>query len=70
MKKIIIEITDEQHEQMKSYLEKCFNSSVAEETMDDYSLKLQTSIFGSTLDIEMYGKMELGDVTWRIEEKN
>jgi hypothetical protein len=36
--------------------------------MDDYSLKLQTSIFGSTLEIEMYGKIELGDVTWKIED--
>jgi hypothetical protein len=68
MKKIIIEITDEQHEIMKAYLEKCFNTSIAEETMDDYSLKLQTSIFGSTLDVEMYGKIELGDVKWKIDD--
>jgi hypothetical protein len=68
MKKIIIEITDEQHEKMNAYLEKCFNTSISEETMDDYSLKLQTSIFGSTLDLEMYGKIELGDVTWKIED--
>ena len=70
MKKIIIEITDEQHEQMKTYLEKCFNTSITEETMDGYCLKLQNSIFGSTLDIEMYGKMELGEVNWRIDDKD
>ena len=68
MKRIIIEISDDQHEQMKAYLEKCFNTSISEETMDDYSLKLQTSIFGSTLDVEMYGKVELGDVKWKIED--
>jgi hypothetical protein len=68
MKKIIIEISDTQHQQLKDYLEKCFHSSIAEETMDDYSLKLSTSIFGSTLDVEMYGKLELGDVNWKIED--
>ena len=68
MKKIIIEISDKQHQQLKDYLENCFNSSIAEETMDDYSLKLTTSFLGSTLDVEMYGKLELGDVNWRIED--
>jgi hypothetical protein len=68
MKKIIIEISDEQHEKIKIYLEKCFNTSISEETMDDYSLKLQTSIFGSTLDVEMHGKIELGDVKWKIDD--
>ena len=32
--------------------------------MDDYTIKVQTSI----LEIEMYGKMELGDVKWKIED--
>lgn len=68
MKKIVVEISDEQHEKMMTYLGKCFNTSISEETMDDYSLKLQTSIFGSTLDVEMYGKIELGYVTWKIED--
>lgn len=69
MKKIIIEISDSQHEQMRSFLEKCFSTSLDEECMgmDDYILKLQRSIFGSTLDVEMYGKVELGDVNWHIE---
>jgi hypothetical protein len=67
MKKIIIEISDSQHEEMKNFLEKCFKASISEECMDDYTLKLQTSIFGSTLDIEMYGKVELGDVKWSID---
>lgn len=68
MKKIIIEISDKQHQQLKDFLEKCFNTSLIEETMDDYSLKLTTSFLGSTLDVEMYGKLELGDVNWRIED--
>jgi hypothetical protein len=68
MKKIIIEISETQHQQLKDYLEKCFNSSIAEESMDDYSLKLTTSFLGSTLDVEMYGKIELGDITWKIED--
>jgi hypothetical protein len=69
MKKIIIEISDSQHEEMKSFLEKCFSTSASEDCMgmDDYNLKLQTGILGSTLDVELYGKVELGDVNWHIE---
>lgn len=70
MKKIIIEISDVQHEEMKAFLEKCFSSSLEEESMgmDDYTIKVRTSILGSTLEVEMYGKMELGDVKWKIED--
>jgi len=69
MKKIIIEISDSQYEEMQAFLSKCFETSIAEECigMDSYFLKLEKSIFGSTLDIEMYGSAELGDVNWRIE---
>ena len=69
MKKIIIEISDSQHEEMKIFLEKCFSTSASEDCMgmDDYTLKLQTGILGSTLDVELYGKVELGDVNWHIE---
>jgi hypothetical protein len=67
MKKIIIEISDNQHEEMKAFLEKCFSSSIQEECMDDYSIKLSVSAFGSELEVEMYGKVELGDVKWCIE---
>ena len=70
MKKIVIEISDAQHKEMKAFLEKCFSSSLEEECMgmDDYTIKVQTSILGSTLEVEMYGKMELGDVKWKIED--
>lgn len=36
--------------------------------MDDYTIKVQTGILVSTLEVEMYGKMELGDVKWKIED--
>ena len=69
MKKIIIEISDSQHQEMQAFISKCFDVSVAEECigMDSYFLILEKSIFGSTLDIKMYGIAELGDVNWRIE---
>lgn len=67
MKRIIIEISDSQHEEMKTFLEKCFSSSIQEECMDDYSLKLSVSPLGSELEVAMYGKVELGDVNWKIE---
>jgi hypothetical protein len=68
MKKIIIEISDSQHEEMRSFLEKCFSTSIQEESMDDYSLKLSVSPLGSELEVEMYGKIELGHVNWKIEK--
>jgi hypothetical protein len=67
MKKIIIEISDSQHEGMKAFLEKCFSTSIQEECMDDYSIKLSVSAFGSELEVAMYGKVDLGDVKWCIE---
>lgn len=67
MKKIIIEISDKQHEEMKEYLEKCLSASITEETMTDYTIKLNISNFGNELAIEMYGIKELGDVNWKVE---
>jgi hypothetical protein len=54
---------------MQAFLSKCFDTSLAEESlgMDCYSLILEKSIFGSTLDIKMYGSAELGNVNWRNE---
>ena len=67
MKRIIIEISDSQHEEMKTYLEKCFSSSIQEECgFDGYKIKLDVSPLGSELSIEMYGKVYLGDVKWSI----
>lgn len=68
MKKIIIEISDSQHEEMKSYLENCFSSSVQEECcFADYTIKLNVSFLGNELSVEMYGVKELGDVNWKVE---
>ena len=45
MKKIIIEISDNQHEEMKAFLEKRFSSSVQEEScFADYTIKLNVSV--------------------------
>lgn len=68
MKKLIIEISDSQHEEMKAYLEKCFSTSVEEECcFADYTIKLNVSFLGSELSVEMYGVKELGDVQWKVE---
>ena len=68
MKKLIIEISDSQHEEMKAYLEKCFSTSVEEECcFADYTIKLNVSFLGSELSVEMYGNKELGDVKWKVE---
>lgn len=68
MKKIIIEISDNQHEEMKAFLEKRFSSSVQEEScFADYTIKLNVSFLGNELSVEMYGVKELGDVNWKVE---
>jgi hypothetical protein len=67
MKKICIEISEEQQEQIRAYLEKCFKTSIQEECMDGYTITLSVSPFGSELEVAMYGKVELGDVKWKIE---
>lgn len=68
MKRIIIEISDSQHEELKMFLEKCFSSSIQEECgLDGYTIKLDVSALGPELSVEMYGKVELGDVKWCIE---
>lgn len=68
MKKIIIEISDSQHDEMKTYLEKCFSSSVQEEScFADYTIKLNVSFLGNELSVETNGVKELGDVNWKIE---
>jgi hypothetical protein len=68
MKKIVIEISDVQHDEMKKYLEKCFSSSIEEECcFADYTIKLNVSPFGNELSVEMYGKVDLGDVNWRMD---
>ena len=68
MKKIVIEISDSQHEEMKTFLEKCFSSSIQEECgFDGYTIKLDVSPLGPELSVEMYGKVELGDVKWCVE---
>ena len=67
MKKNIIEISENQNEQMKEFLEKCFAKSIQEECMDDYKITLSVSAFGSELEVAMYGKIELGDVKWNVE---
>ena len=64
----MIEISDSQHEEMKTFLETCFSSSIQEECgFDGYMLKLDVTPLGSELSVEMYGKVELGDVKWHIE---
>lgn len=67
MKKIVIEISDEQHEIMKNFLEKCFYASLQEDCgFDGYTLKLNVYPIGSDLTVEMYGSVDLGDVKWSL----
>jgi len=67
MKKISIEISDAQHKEMTTFLEKCFSSSLEEECgLDGYTIKLNVSPLGNYLSVEMYGKVELGDVNWSV----
>ncbi len=64
----MIEISDSQHEEMKTFLEKCFSSSIREDCgFDGYTIKLDVTPLGSELSVDMYGTVELGDVKWHID---
>lgn len=68
MKKIVIEISDDQHQKMMDYLQKGTKLNIDHETFSGYGLHLNCvdGGFSSWLEVEMNGKLDLGDVDWEI----
>ncbi|MGO4820586.1 MULTISPECIES: hypothetical protein [unclassified Flavobacterium] len=69
MKKITIELTEEQHEMMINHLQKGTTLNMNNETFSGYGLNLKCIEGGisSWLEVEMNGTIDLGEVNWSIE---
>lgn len=69
MKKIIIELTEEQHEKMMDHLQKGTTLNLDNATFSGYGFNLKCVEGGlsSWLEVEMNGTLDLGEVDWKIE---
>ncbi len=67
MKKIIIEITEEQHLKITQHIARSKRIDLEEETMSGFEIKLCSCIGADWLEIEAYGNLNIGDINWRIE---
>lgn len=69
MKKIIIELSDVQHQQMMNYLKKETENNVNNDTFSGYGFHLKCVDGGisSWLEVEMNGIVDLGEVNWKME---
>lgn len=67
MKKIVIELSDEQHAKMIEHLQKGHKMNVEEETFSGFGINLSWTEVESWLEIDMYSVINLGDVNWKIE---
>ena len=67
MKKIIIEISDEQHTKMTEHIQRGQKLNLDNEIFSGFGIRLNSCDLGDWLEIDMYGKLDLGDVQWSIE---
>jgi hypothetical protein len=69
MKKITIELTEDQHEKMMNHLQKGTELNMGNDTFSGYGFNLKCIDGGiaSWLEVEMNGTLDLGDVNWKIE---
>jgi hypothetical protein len=67
MKRIIIELSNEQHEKMKAHQSRGAEINGKLESLSGCSIKLCCCEVGDWLEIEMNGVLNLGDVNWIIE---
>jgi hypothetical protein len=66
MKKLVIELSDEQHTLMMEHIKRGQKINYEEETFSGFSINLCSCEFGDWLDVDMYGVLNLGDVSWEI----
>lgn len=67
MKKITIELSDDQFLKMEEHLKKGKNLNLEHETFSGFALHLNSCEIEDWLEIEMYGTLDLGAVHWKIE---
>lgn len=67
MKKIEIDLTEEQYQKMMAEMERGSRLNLNEETFSGYEIKLSVVEGGfAWVDFKMYNEVDLGDVNWRI----
>ena len=62
MKKIVIEITDQQFTELKDYIRKGKNFNLENETFSGYNIQLNSCEISDWLEIDFNGKLDLGEV--------
>nr|WP_315234092.1 hypothetical protein [uncultured Flavobacterium sp.] len=69
MKKITVELSDEQHSKMMNHLQKGTTLNMNNDTFSGYGFNLKCIEGGisSWLEVEMNGILDLGEVDWKIE---
>jgi hypothetical protein len=67
MKKIIIELTDEQYEKMKAHQKSGAEINGELGSLSGCGINLCCTEISDWLEIEMNGILDLGEVNWKIE---
>lgn len=67
MKKIIIELSDEQYERMKAHQKRGGEINAESESLSGFGIRLCCTEIEDWLEIEMNGTLDLGEVNWKIE---
>jgi hypothetical protein len=67
MKKIIIELTDEQYEKMTAHQKRGAELNGEGVTLSGFGIRLNCTEIEDWLEIEMNGVLNLGEVNWKIE---
>ncbi len=67
MKKIIIELSDDQYQKMKAHQNRGTEINAESESLSGCSIKLCCCEVGDWLEIEINGVFDLGNVNWKIE---
>ena len=67
MKKIIIELTDEQYEKMKAHQERGAEINGELVSISGCGINLCCTPIEDWLEIDMCGVLNLGEVNWKIE---
>ncbi|WP_224485402.1 hypothetical protein [Robertkochia aurantiaca] len=68
MKKLCITLSDEQYEAYENHIKRGSKINLEEETFSGFGIILNHCELGAWLEVDMYGKLDLGDVEWSIED--
>jgi hypothetical protein len=67
MKKIIIELSDDQYKKMIAHQKKAAEVNAISDTISGFSINLCSCPVSDWLEIDCNGILDLGEVNWKIE---